>query len=217
MRDIRRAGQRFHTIGEGVETFHSFSYGAHYDPDNIAFGPIVAINTEHIAPGAGYDAHRHTDVEIVTWVLDGLLAHEDSTGAGGEIPPGLAQRLSAGSGVEHTERNASTAEGLTFVQMMLRSDNEGDPEYAQAQLGTGVVGLYPAVEVHAPAELRVAVLGEGDVIEMPAAPRTLIHVTRGCLVLGGDRLAPGDELRTDETVDELRADTATEALIWFLF
>lgn len=216
MREIRRAGQRFHTTSEGVETFHSFSYGAHYDPDNIAFGAIIAINTEHLAPGAGYDAHRHSDVEIVTWVLDGLLAHEDSTGGGGEIPPGLAQRLSAGSGVEHTERNASTVEGLTFVQMMLRSDNEGDPEYAQAEVATEIAGLYRAVDVHAPAELRVATLGEGDVIEMPTAPRTLIHVTRGALLVDGDRLTPGDEIRTDDPVGELRADTATEALVWLL-
>ncbi|OUZ07763.1 hypothetical protein BHE97_15360 [Aeromicrobium sp. PE09-221] len=216
MREIRRAEQRFHTAGEGIETFHSFSYGAHYDPDNIAFGPVTAINTEHIAPGAGYDAHRHSDVEIVTWVLDGVLAHEDSTGAGGEIPPGLAQRLSAGSGVEHTERNASSVEGLTFVQMMLRSDNEGTPEYAQAHVETDLAGLYRAVDVHAPVELRVAVLAEGDVIEMPAAARTLIHVTRGCLVLDHDRLTPGDELRTDEPIGQLRADTATEVLVCLL-
>ena len=216
MREIRRAERRFHTVGEGVETFHSFSYGTHYDPDIIAFGPIIEINTEHIAPGAGYDAHRHSDVEIVTWVLDGVLAHEDSTGAGGEIPPRLAQRLSAGSGVEHTERNASSVAGLTFVQMMLRSDNEGDPEYAQARVETGVAGLYRAVDLHAPAELRLAVLAEGDVIEMPTAPRTLIHVTRGALLVDGDRLTPGDEIRTDDPVGDLRADTATEALVWLL-
>lgn len=216
MREIRRADQRFRTVAEGTETSHSFSYGAHYDPDNISFGPITAINTERIAPGAGYDTHRHSDVEIVTWVIDGLLAHQDSTGAGGQIPPGLAQRLSAGSGVEHTERNASSVEGLTFVQMMLRSNNEGDPEYAQAEVATEIAGLYRTVDVHAPAELRVAVLGEGDVVEVPAAPRTLIHVTRGALLVDGDRLTPGDEMRTDEPIGDLRAGTTTEALVWLL-
>ncbi|RLV55000.1 pirin family protein [Aeromicrobium phragmitis] len=216
MRELRRADQRFRTEGDGTTTFHSFSYGAHYDAGNISFGPIVAINTEHIEPGAGYDAHRHSDVEIVTWVLDGLLAHEDSTGAGGEIPPGLAQRLSAGAGVSHTERNASDTEGLTFVQMMLRSENEGDPEYAQVEVGAVIAGVYRSVDVHAPAELRVAVLAAGDVVEVPAAPRTLLHVTRGRLRLGEDLLGPGDELRTDELVGTLTADEPSEALIWLL-
>ncbi|MFD1859263.1 pirin family protein [Aeromicrobium camelliae] len=216
MRELRRAEARFRTDGDGTTTFHSFSYGAHYDPDNVAFGPVVALNTEHVDPGAGYDSHRHSDVEIVTWVLEGLLRHEDSTGAGGEIPPGLAQRLSAGTGVSHTERNASDTEGLTFVQMMLRSDNEDAPEYAQVEVGATMAGLYRTVDVHAPAQLRVAVLGAGDVIELPTAPRTLLHVTRGRVRAGEDLLEAGDEIRTDETLGPLTADESSEALVWLL-
>ena len=134
MPELRRAGQRFHTVGDGVETWHSFSYGAHYDPDQIGFGPIMAINTEHVAPGRGYDVHDHADVEIVTWVLEGVLRHEDSTGQSGDIRPGTAQRLSAGTGVRHSERNASDTEPLVFVQTMLRSSRDDAPEYAQADV-----------------------------------------------------------------------------------
>ncbi|WP_293783633.1 pirin family protein [uncultured Aeromicrobium sp.] len=216
MRELRRADLRFRTEGDGTTTFHSFSYGAHYDPDNIAFGPVVALNTEHVAPGAGYDSHRHSDVEIVTWVLEGLLRHEDSTGAGGEIAPGFAQRLSAGTGVSHTERNASDTESLTFVQMMLRSENEGAPEYKQTKVETANGGLYRAVDVHAPAELRIAVLSPRDVIEVPEAPRTLLHVTRGRLRAGEDLLEAGDEIRTDEPLGDLTADESSEALVWLL-
>lgn len=216
MRELRRADTRFRTEGDGTATFHSFSYGAHYDPDNVAFGPIVAINTEHVAPGAGYDSHRHSDVEIVTWVLEGLLQHEDSTGAGGEIPPGLAQRLSAGTGVSHTERNASDTEGLTFVQVMLRSENEQAPEYAQVEVGAAMAGLYRTVDVHAPAELRVAVVGPGDVVEVPTASRTLLHVTRGRVRAGADLLEAGDEIRTNEPLGTLTADEPSEALVWLL-
>lgn len=216
MRELRRAEQRFRTDGEGTTTYHSFSYGAHYDPANLAFGPVIAINTEQLAPGAGYGEHRHADIEIVTWVLEGVLAHEDSTGAGGRVPPGLAQRLSAGAGVSHTERNASDTEGLTFVQMMLRSDNEDEPEYAQSEVASGLVGLYPTVDVHAPAQLRVAVLGAGDDLQLPEAPRTLLHVTRGTVRVGEELLGPGDELRTDEPLGTLSADHPAEALVWLL-
>ena len=80
MPEVRRADERFHTVGDGVQTWHSFSYGVHYDPDKIGFGPLMAINAEHVEPGRGYDVHHHADVEIVTWVLEGVLRHEDSTG-----------------------------------------------------------------------------------------------------------------------------------------
>src|SRR5690606_18237365 len=94
MPDPRRSVDRFRTVGEGTETLHSFSYAQHYDPNNVGFGPVMVINEERIAPGAGYDEHQHADVDIVTWVLEGALAHEDSTGQRGVVLPGVAQRLS---------------------------------------------------------------------------------------------------------------------------
>jgi len=122
--EVRRAGDRFRTDHDGITTFHSFSYGRHYDPDNVAFGPVIAINEECVPPGGGYDMHAHRDVDIVTWVLEGALAHEDSAGLSGTIEPGALRCLDAADGVLHAERNASQSEPLRFLQVMLRSDRE---------------------------------------------------------------------------------------------
>ena len=116
---IRRAAERFCTRIEtdGKETWHSFSFGNHYDPSRISFGPIMAINEERLAPGAGYEPHKHREVDILTWVLNGTLAHEDSTGFGGDVTPGTLQHLNAGPGVTHSETNGSNtapSSGVTF-------------------------------------------------------------------------------------------------------
>ena len=121
--EVRRAAARFRTDQDGITTFHSFSYGRHYDPDNVGFGPVIAINEERIPPGGGYDTHAHSGVDIVTWVLEGALAHEDSTGSSDVVEPGELRWLSAGDGVRHAERNASATEPLRFLQVMLRSDH----------------------------------------------------------------------------------------------
>ena len=118
---IRCADERFRTDHDGITTFHSFSYGRHYDADNVGFGPVIAINEECVPPGGGYDMHFHSDVEIVTWVLEGALAHEDTTGAEGVLEPGALNWLDAADGVRHAERNASQSEPLRFLQVMLRS------------------------------------------------------------------------------------------------
>jgi redox-sensitive bicupin YhaK (pirin superfamily) len=217
MPELARAADRFHTVGGGVQTWHSFSYGAHYDPNRIGYGPIMAINTEHVEPGGGYDVHDHADVEIVTWVLQGVLRHEDSTGQSGEIRPGTAQRLSAGTGVQHSERNASADEPLVFVQMMVRSDHDGAPEYAQADVDAGERGLTPTVDVHASAALFALRLGDADQIDLPSAERTLVIVTSGAIGCAGVEATAGDELRL--TVGDPRVLVATgdaSALIWLL-
>lgn len=219
MPEIRRAGDRFHTAADGVETWHSFSYGRHYDPDNIGFGPLIAINTERVEGGRGYDLHHHADVEIVTWVLAGKLHHEDGTGHRGTITPGIMQRLSAGTGVQHSEHNASLDEPLEFIQMMLASDHSGEPQYAQAEVAQTPGGLLAAVAVHAPAELFVVRLDPGQSTEVPAAARSLVHVTRGHIQLGNTVLTSGDEARlTGEGAYDLSAadDSGGEALIWQL-
>lgn len=214
---VRRAAERFQTVGDGVETWHSFSYGGHYDPEQIGFGPVMAINTEHVAPGRGYDVHDHADVEIVTWVLEGVLRHEDSTGQAGEIRPGTAQRLSAGTGVQHSERNASAVEPLVFVQMMLRSDHDGPPSYAQVDVAPVAGELTPSVTVHAPAELLSLRLAAGQTVTVPEAPRSLVIVTNGTVHCGDTELAPGDEARlTDAGEYDLSASSAATALIWQL-
>lgn len=214
---IRRAADRFRTSRPeaGIETWHSFSYGEHYDADRLGFGPIRAINVEHLAPGAGYAPHRHAEVEIVTWVLSGALRHRDSTGAGGVIMPGTVQRLSAGAGVEHTEVNDSATEPLTFVQMMLASEHAGEPSYAAAQVKAGP--LVATVGVDAAADLLIARPQAGEAVLLPDAERCLIHVTRGEVRLGGEVLATGDEAHAvDVTGLTLAAESPAEALVWLL-
>lgn len=211
-RVVRRSADRYRTVAEGTETLHSFSYGRHYDPDNVAFGPLVAINEERLAPGAGYDDHRHEDADIVTWVLDGVLAHEDSTGQRGEVAPGLAQRLSAGSGVTHAERNASATEPLRFVQMMLRSRNWDAPEYAQVTVPDGP-GLHDTVPVHADARLLVA-RAAGEPLEVVAEAGALLHVTRGPASVDGTVLEAGDELRVDGVATLTITGENVEILVW---
>lgn len=213
MPEVRRAAERFRTLGDGTETWHSFSYGRHYDPDNVAFGPIMAINEEWIAPGAGYDEHHHGDTDILTWVLEGVLDHEDSTGQRGRVAPGLAQRLSAGEGVTHAERNASATAPLRFVQMMLRSTNEGAPEYAQVQVADGP-GLHATVPVHADARLLVARPVVSIEIDTPYG--ALVHVTRGVVTADGCELEPGDELRHDGRTLRLAGQRDAEALLWLI-
>lgn len=218
MPDICRAEDRFRTDGDGVSTWHSFSYGAHYDPDNIGFGPLIAINTERIDAGRGYELHHHADVEIVTWVLEGALQHQDGTGHRGVIRPGTAQRLSAGTGVQHSEQNASVDEPLVFVQMMLSSRHEAEPEYAQVEVDPRPGELTPTVAVHAGAELFVVRLTKGQSASVPAAPRSLVHVTAGSIRLGGTTLTSGDEARmTDGDAYDLSATgDGGEVLVWQL-
>lgn len=210
MREVRRTDDRFLTRVDSITTRHSFSHGVHYDPSNVGFGPLVAINVEHVDPGAGYDHHRHADVEIVTWVVEGVLAHADTVGNDGLVRPGTAQRLSAGTGVEHAERN-SADDPLVFVQTVLRSTHDGEPRYASVEVDGD--GLLPGVGVAAPARMLVA-RPAGSATELPSAAGTLVHVTRGTVLVGDDRLDVGDELRTDEPVGTLGG--SGEALVWLL-
>lgn len=217
MPELMRAADRFHTVGDGVQTWHSFSYGAHYDPERIGFGAIMAVNIEHVSPGGGYEIHAHAGVEIVTWVLRGVLRHEDSTGQAGDIRPGTVQRLSAGTGVEHSERNGSDLDPLVFVQMMLRSDHDAAPEYAQVEVDQAPCGLIPTVAVHAPAELLVARLVPGQSATIPASPRCLVIVTSGTVRSGEVEATVGDELRfTDGLEHVLEASAESAALVWSL-
>lgn len=159
--EVRRASERFRTDDNGITTFHSFSYGRHYDPANVAFGPVIAINEECVPPGGGYDTHAHRDVDIVTWVLEGALAHEDSTGADEVIGRGELRWLDAAGGVRHAERNASSAEPLRFLQVMLRSDRDS----ANVTVVTGTTTVNGPALVHAlgdGVELDGTVLNAGD-------------------------------------------------------
>ena len=133
--DVRRAGTRPHTKMGWLDSWHSFSFGRHYDPANTHHGLLLVNNDDRVAPASGFPTHFHRDMEIVTWVLSGRLEHRDSEGNHGELYPGLAQRMSAGTGIEHSEMNPSPSEEVHFVQMWVPPDTDGlAPGYEQRDI-----------------------------------------------------------------------------------
>ncbi len=231
MIDVRRAAGRSTTTAGGLVTRHSFSFGAHYDPGNVGLSVLVAHNEDLVAPGAGYDPHPHADLEIVTWVLAGSLVHEDSQGHAGVLHPGVVQRLSAGSGVRHSERNDAPGAAVPtrFVQMWLRPDEPGlTPSYAQHEVGavtglvplvSGIRGLDAAVSVHTDgAALHLARLAPGERVVLPDAPHLHVFVASGSAELeGAGALAPGDTVRfAAEGGPVLGALASSEVLVWQL-
>jgi redox-sensitive bicupin YhaK (pirin superfamily) len=241
--DVRRAAQRFTTALGWLDSAHSFSFGPHYDPANTGFGLLVVNNDDRVAAGTGFDTHPHRDMEIVTWVLSGALVHQDSEGHNGLIHPGLAQRMSAGTGILHSERNDSwTLTGQSrhddpvhFVQMWVLPDEPGiAPGYQQLDIGSeleraGWVTVASGMPAHRDqtaitisqraAALQVARLPAGDMVELPTAPYAHVFVARGAVDLeGAGRLAEGDAVRaTGASGQRLTAvDDQSEVLVWQL-
>lgn len=180
--EIRRADDRFRTDENGITTFHSFSYGRHYDPNNVGFGPVIAINEECVPPGGGYDMHFHSDVEIVTWVVEGALAHEDTTGAEGVLEPGPLNWLDAGDGVRHAERNASQTEPLRFLQVMLRADH-GPVNIAVITAPMTVSGPALVHAAHAGVTVDDTALGAGDEARLAAPGPYDVHASASAAAL----------------------------------
>ena len=123
--DVRPAGQRFHTDIGWLDSWHSFSFADHYDPANVGHGQLLVLNDDRVAPASGFGTHAHRDMEIVTWVLEGTLEHRDSEGNHGVLYPGLAQRMSAGSGIRHSEMNPDPDLPVHFLQMWVMPDTTG--------------------------------------------------------------------------------------------
>jgi redox-sensitive bicupin YhaK (pirin superfamily) len=227
--DIRRAGERFHTSTDWLDSWHSFSFGPHYDPTNTHHGLLLVSNDDRVRAGTGFGTHGHRDMEIVTWVLDGELEHKDSTGGHGIIYPGLAQRMSAGSGVRHSEMNPSATADVHLVQMWVLPDSEGiAPGYEQRDVSDLLAGgaLVPvasgkghdgAVTIHQrEAALWAARMAAGATVRVPDAPHVHVFVASGQLTVGDDVLHRGDAGRlTDAGARELVAGTeGAEVLVW---
>lgn len=233
--DVRRAGDRQHTDIEWLDSRHSFSFGRHYDPGNTHFGLLLVSNDDVVKSGLGFELHPHRDMEIVTWVLEGSLVHQDSEGNNGLIYPGLAQRMSAGTGILHSEKNDSwTLEGekhdqdVHFVQMWVPPDTRAvEPGYEQLDIsdalgpvdaGSGdLVVVASGMPAHREnraisirqqcAALYAARLRPGDDVTLPTAPFAHVFVARGSVDLEGSGvLATGDAARI--TVSEGRRTTA---------
>jgi redox-sensitive bicupin YhaK (pirin superfamily) len=234
--EVRRAGERFRTRTDRTDTRHSFSFGEHYDPANVSFGPLLVNNDDVVRAGPGYDRHPHANAEILSWVLSGSLVHEDSSGQRTTVHRGLVQRMSAGSGIVHAERNdayrfdpTQPVEPVHFVQMWVMPDvADGPPSYQQAgyevaeleqdwlAVASGALpdALLPLSS--ADSTLWATVLAPGGFRTLPAAPRVHLFVTRGAVEVEnvGD-LAAGDALRISDS-DPLRVTGRTEAelLVW---
>jgi redox-sensitive bicupin YhaK (pirin superfamily) len=212
--DVRRATERYQggDPAAGITTRHAFSFGPHYDPDNLRFGALIACNEEHLAPGAGFDEHSHSHTEIVTWVVEGELTHRDSTGHESVVRPGDLQHLSAAAGVRHVERN-DAAVPLTFVQMWLAPlEPGGDPSY---EIVRGIADSTPYALPEAAAMLHVRRLGAGEKTAVPDGAFVYVHVVRGEVRLGGERLGAGDAVRITHGRDLAAVGvTPAEVLLW---
>lgn len=235
--EVRRAADRFTTRLGWLESRHSFSFGRHYDPANTGHGLLVANNDDVVSPGAGFHTHPHRDMEILTWVLRGSLVHEDSTGHSGVVYPGLAQRMSAGAGILHSERNDSRrlgghrqAEPVHFVQMWVVPDGAGRaPSYAQQEIdddvlraglvvvGSGRPGKDAAIAVgNRQATLHAARLVAGQSVTLPDAPFLHLFLPVGAASLeGAGRLGAGDAVRFTATGGQrVTALEPAELLVW---
>ncbi len=229
--DVRRAAERFRTVTAEHRTAHAFSFGEHYDPEDTGFGLLVAVNDHSLPAGGGFPEHAHRDLEIVTWVLDGALEHRDSTGRAGVLRPGQVQRLTAGTGIRHSER--ATGGGPTrFLQSwLLPAGRDVPPGYAEADLngelasgrlvpvasgldrhtGTGAVPL-----ARPGAALHVARLPPGGVVALPDAPYVHLAVPRGQVEMEGSGLLETDDAARMRAAGSLRlvAATPAEVVVW---
>jgi quercetin 2,3-dioxygenase len=238
--DVRRADERFATRIDWLDSKHSFSFGGHYDPSNTHHGLLLVNNDDIVRPGTGFETHPHRDMEIVTWVMRGSLVHQDSTGQSGVIYPGLAQRMSAGTGILHSEKNDSWrlrggdqhTEPVHFVQMWVVPDEARiTPGYEQLEidselLGGGLVTVASGMPEHDGASairiknryaaLHAARLEPGQHVQLPDAPYLHLFVPRGSVTLEGTGgLATGDAVRFTATGGQrVTATEPAEILVW---
>jgi quercetin 2,3-dioxygenase len=185
---------------------HSFSFGHYYDPQQMGFGPLRVINEDRVSPGGGFDTHGHRDMEIISYVLNGALAHKDSIGTGSVIRPGDVQRMSAGTGVRHSEFNDSKTAPVHFLQIWLLPAQEGlTPSYEQKNFAAGEKagklrlilspdGRDGSLTIHQDAAIYASVLQEGEAVTHTLKPgrKAWLQVVRGSLDLNGQWLRTGD-------------------------
>ena len=206
MLELRRAQERGYADHGWLRSFHSFSFADYHDPKQMGFGPLRVINEDRVAPGQGFGTHGHRDMEILSYVLDGELAHKDSIGNGSVIRPGDVQRMSAGTGVRHSEFNHAPDKLVHFLQIWIEPNVTGIPpgyeekhfdaasKRGRARLVASSDGRDGSVTMHCDANLYAGLVnGEEKVtLEVPAGRRAYVHVARGSVVANGTPLATGD-------------------------
>ncbi|MRR51956.1 MAG: pirin family protein [Rhodocyclaceae bacterium] len=227
----RPAAARGHADHGWLKTWHSFSFADYHDPAEMGWGPLRVINDDIVMPESGFPKHGHRDMEIITWVLSGVLSHQDSMGYGEELRPGEAQRMSAGRGVFHSEFNASASEPVHLLQIWIEPDARShEPRYEQKvfdpqgragrwQLIASPDGAEGSLPIHQDARLYVADLpADGGLSHhLDAQRRAYVHVARGALKLDGEELLTGDGAKiSGESLLHFVASAATEVLLFDL-
>jgi redox-sensitive bicupin YhaK (pirin superfamily) len=237
--EIQRAADRPRTNLGWLDSSHSFSFGPHYDARNTHHGVLLVNNDDRVEAGTGFETHPHRDMEIITWVLQGSLVHQDSEGNSGVLYPGLAQRMSAGTGIRHSEKNDSWRLGglrhdepVHFVQMWVVPDERGiEPGYEQLEIDEellrgGLVPVASGMRRHESvaairiknrfAALHAARLQPGGTVELPEAPWLHLFVARGAVDLeGAGALSAGDAVRFTGTGGQhVTASEPAEVLLW---
>ena len=227
---VRRSGERGHADHGWLRSFHSFSFADYYDPEHMGFGPLRVINEDRIRPGTGFGTHGHRDMEIISYVLEGALAHKDSAGNGSTIVPGDVQRMSAGRGVQHSEFNHEKAE-THFLQIWIEPDVRGiAPEYEQRHVAAeekrgrlrliaSPDGAQGSLKIHQDARIYAALLDgkEHAVHPLGSGRRAYVHVARGKVSVNDSDLEAGDAVQASgvERI-ELRRGEAAEVLLFDL-
>jgi redox-sensitive bicupin YhaK (pirin superfamily) len=228
---VRPAAERGRTRIDWLDSRHSFSFGDYHDPQHMGFRTLRVINDDRVRPGRGFPTHGHRDMEILTWVLEGALAHKDSLGTGSVIRPGDLQRMSAGTGIRHSEWNASDTEGVRFLQIWILPSQPGlTPGYEQrswdaadvqdrARLVASADGRDGSITVHQDVNVFATRLdaGGGARIDVAAGRQAWLQVARGELSMNGVVLREGDgAAAAGERALTLSAAASAEALIFDL-
>jgi redox-sensitive bicupin YhaK (pirin superfamily) len=209
---IRRANERGHFDHGWLDTYHTFSFADYYDPEFMGFRSLRVINEDRVKPGRGFGTHSHRDMEIVTYVLEGALAHHDSMGTGSVIRPDEVQRMSAGTGVLHSELNPSKDEDVHFLQIWILPEHRGiEPGYEQKtfsaderkdklRLVASPDGDGGALTIHQDAKIFAATLSEGKTItyDLAQGRSAWLQVVRGTVNLNGQALNAGDGAAIEE-------------------
>ena len=209
MQEIRRANERGYADHGWLKSFHSFSFADYYDPRHVEFGALRVINEDRVQPGQGFGTHGHRDMEIISYVLEGALAHKDSTGSSSTIRPGDVQRMSAGHGVQHSEFNPSSDEGVHFLQIWIHPNERGiPPSYEEKRFSEeekrGRLRLIASpdradgsVLIHQDARVYAGLFNgkESADLEVSRARRVYVHVARGAVAANDVTLQAGDALQ----------------------
>jgi quercetin 2,3-dioxygenase len=231
MAEIRRSQERGFADHGWLKSYHSFSFAEYHDPRHVHFGPLRVINEDRVVPGAGFGTHGHRDMEIISYVLEGELAHKDSTGTSSTIRPGDVQRMSAGSGVQHSEFNGSQQQPVHFLQIWILPNVVGIPAgYEEKSFGedekrgrlrliASPGGAQGSVHIHQDVQVYAGLFDgpEQGQLQVAAGRLIYVHVARGRIVANGNVLEAGDALQlTAEPEVRLSGGVAAEVIVFDL-